>query len=328
MINKKSAISKLKITCLSVLVIASLGNANAWTKSTVKVIVPAVAGGTMDIAARVLADQLSKDIGAPVVVENKRGAGGNVAVNSLLAAAADGQTIMITNDNILTEIPHVIKQNFSLEKDIRPVAAFASSGFVLVGAEGLPAKNFAELLEYLKANPKRDSFASYAVGSASHYSGLMFSDKAGLKLQHIPFVGSPPALLQVMSGDVPIMVDGVATSLSLIRGKKLRPYAVVSKRRMAALPDVPTFLELGYPEINFSNQMVAVVPSGVSIELSEKIRSAIYKSASAEAVKKRLSDFGLEPLEPQSIEAIVKYERGVFDRIGGIIKDYKLNVGQ
>ncbi|UUZ64602.1 tripartite tricarboxylate transporter substrate binding protein [Polaromonas sp. P1-6] len=238
----------------------------------------------MDVVARVLADQLSKDVGAPFFVDNKRGAGGNVAVASLLSSPSpsDGQTIMIAFDNILTEIPHVIKQNFS-PKDIRPIAAFARSGFVLVGNPDLPAADFTGLIAYLKANPQKDTFASYAVGSASHYAGLMLGERAGLKLQHIPFVGSPPALVNVMGGQIPIMIDGIATSLPLIRGGKLKPYAVVAKSRSPDLPNVPTFAELGYPEINFSNLAVVIVPSGVPSELVEKIRTAVYKAAGGHA---------------------------------------------
>jgi tripartite-type tricarboxylate transporter receptor subunit TctC len=235
---------------------------------------------------------------------------------------------MIAIDNILTEIPHVIKQNFTPLKDIRPVAAFARSGFVLVGSPGLPANDFKGLIAYLKANPQQDTFASYAVGSSSHYAGLMLGEQTGVKLQHVPFVGSPPALLQVMGGQVPIMVDGVATSLPLIRGGKLKPYAVVATNRLPDLPNVPTLAELGYPEINFSNQAVVIVGAGVSPALTEKIRAAVYKAASTASVQKRLTDLGLESVQPQSIEALEKVEADGFERIGKIIQDFKVDLNQ
>ncbi|MGT2455182.1 Bug family tripartite tricarboxylate transporter substrate binding protein [Cupriavidus basilensis] len=310
------------------LTLTATGGAYAWTNKPVRVVVPAVPGGSMDVVARVLADQLSRDVGVPFFVDNKRGAGGNVAVASLLSSPADGQTIMIAIDNILTEIPHVIKQNFSPLKDIKPVAAFARSGFVLVGSPDLPATDFKGLIAYLKANPQKGAFASYAVGSASHYAGLMLGEHAGLKLQHVPFVGSPPALIQVMGGQIPIMVDGIATSLPLIRGGKLRPYAVIAKNRSPSLPNVPTFAELGYPEINFSNLAVVIVPSGVPLELAEKIRTAIYKAASAAPVQKRLTDLGLEPVQPQSIDSLEKVERDGSEKIGKIIKQFNVNLNE
>ncbi|WP_237717185.1 Bug family tripartite tricarboxylate transporter substrate binding protein [Cupriavidus basilensis] len=304
------------------------GSAYAWTNKPVRVVVPAVPGGSMDVVARVLADQLSRDVGVPFFVDNKRGAGGNVAVTSLLSSPADGQTIMIAYDNILTEIPHVIKQNFSPLKDIKSVAAFARSGFVLVGSPDLPAADFKGLIAYLKANPQKDTFASYAVGSASHYAGLMLGEHAGFKMQHVPFVGSPPALIQVMGGQIPIMVDGIATSLPLIRGNKLKPYAVIAKNRSPSLPNVPTFAELGYPEINFSNLAVVIVPSTVPSELAEKIRTAVYKAASATPVQKRLTDLGLEPVQPQSIDSLEKVERDGFEKIGKIIKQFNVNLNE
>ncbi|WP_434034763.1 tripartite tricarboxylate transporter substrate binding protein [Cupriavidus sp. a3] len=308
--------------------LTATGVAHAWTNKPVRVVVPAVPGGSMDVVARVLADQLSRDVGTSFVVDNKRGAGGNVAVASLLSSPADGQTIMIAIDNILTEIPHVIKQNFSPLKDVMPVAAFARSGFVLVGSPDLPATDFKDLIAYLKANPQKGTFASYAVGSASHYAGLMLGERAGLKLQHVPFVGSPPALIQVMGGQVSIMVDGIATSLPLIRGGKLKPYAVIAKNRSPSLPNVPTFAELGYPEINFSNLAVVIIPSAVPAELAERIRIATYKAASAGPVQKRLTDLGLEPVQPQSIHSLEKVERDGFENIGKIIKQFNVNLNQ
>lgn len=313
---------------LSSMVLTLASVAHAWTDKPVKVIVPAVAGGTMDVAARVLSEQLSKDIGVPFVVDNKRGAGGNVAVASMLSLPADGQTIMIGIDNILSEIPHVIKQNFSPFKDVKPVAAFARANVVLVGRQDLPANDLKGLITYLKANPDKDAFASYAVGSVSHYSGLLLSEQAGLKLRHVPFVGSPPALIQVMGGQIPIMFDGMATSLPLIRGGKLKPFAVVADRRASSLPNVPTTAELGYPEINFSNMAVVIVPGGVAPELVEKIRSAVYKAAAAASVQKRLGDFGMEPVQPMSVVALEKVERDRFERIGKMIKDFKIDLQQ
>lgn len=318
----------LRAVISATMLLAAASGASAWTSRPVRVVVPAVAGGTMDMVARVLADQLSKDIGTPFVVDNKRGAGGNVAVASLLSSPPDGQTIMVAIDNIITEIPHVVKPNFSPFKDIKPVAAFARSGFVLVGNAELPASDFKGLVAYLKANPQKDAFASYAMGSASHYAGLMLSEQAGLKLQHVPFVGSPPALVQVMGGQIPIMVDGMATSLPLIRGGKLKAYAVIAKSRSPELPSVPTFAELGHPEIDFSNLAVVIVPSGVPTELVEKIRTAVIKAAAATSVQKRLTDVGLETVQPQSIETLEKIEKDGFERIGKIIKELKVNLNQ
>ncbi|SEK16886.1 Tripartite-type tricarboxylate transporter, receptor component TctC [Variovorax sp. OK605] len=318
--------SHVRSAALGAALLAMTACANAWTTKPVRVVVPAVAGGTMDVVARALADQLARDVGVPFIVDNKRGAGGNVAVGSLLGAPADGQTIMIAIDNILTEIPHVIKPNFSVFKDIKPVAAFARSSLVLVANTGLPAKDLNGLIAYLRTHPQQNTFASYAVGSASHYAGLMIGARAGINLQHVPFLGSPPALVQIMGGQTPFMFDGIATSLPLIRGGKLNALAVISPTRLPALPDVPTMAELGYPEISFSNLAVVITPAGVPPEVVAKIRAAVQKAAAAAPVQKRLADFGLEPVQPQSIEALEKIEKDGFERIDKIIKEFKVDL--
>lgn len=327
MLKRLSHFAPTRAVWCATLTLTLAASASAWTDKPVRVVVPAVAGGTMDVVTRVLTEELSKEIGAPFFVDNKRGAGGNVAVGALLAAPADGQTIMVAIDNILTEVPHVIKLNYVPFKDIKPVAAFGRSGLVLVGKHDVPAQDLKGLTAYLKANPKQNSFASYAMGSASHYAGVMYSVQSGLQLQHVPFVGTPPALLQVLGGQIPIMFDGIATSLPLIRGGKLKPFAVVSKHRVPALPDVPTLTELGYPQINFSSLAVVIVPAGVSPALTEKIRVAVNKAAAAAPVQKRLAELGLEPVTGLSSEALEKLERDEFARIGSIIKDFKVDLG-
>lgn len=159
------------LTCAAALLLSL--QANAWTNKPVKMLVPAPAGGTMDIVARILADQLSAEIGQPVVVDNKPGAGGAIAIQAMTSAPQDGQTIMVTASNVLTEIPHVMKTNFDPLKDIKPVATVASASMVLVGAPNLPAKNVKELIAYAKSKPGTLSFASYSAGTSSHYAGMI-----------------------------------------------------------------------------------------------------------------------------------------------------------
>ena len=253
------------ITCtlpsllLAALAVITTPLAMAWTDKPVKMIVPAPAGGTMDVVARILADQMSADIGQPVIVDNKPGAGGAIAVQAMMAAPADGQTIMVTASNILTEIPHVMKTNFDPLKDVRPVATVARASMVLVAGPSVPAQDLKGLIAYAKANPGKLSFASYSAGTSSQYAGMIFNQKAGLDLQHVPFAGSPPALVQVMGGQIAVMFDGIVTSMPQIKGGKLKAFGVASKTRSAHLPDVPTLAEQGFPELDFSNWLGTVV---------------------------------------------------------------------
>ncbi|MFM6992810.1 MAG: Bug family tripartite tricarboxylate transporter substrate binding protein, partial [Rhodoferax sp.] len=200
----------------------------AWTDKPVKLLVPAPAGGTMDVVARIIGQQLSADIGQPVVVDNKPGAGGAIAVQAMLQAPADGQTIMMTASNVLTEIPHVMKPPYDTLKDIKPIATVARAGLVMIGAPNLAADDVKGVVAYVKANPGKTSFASYSAGTVSHYAGMMFNQKAGLDMQHVPFAGSPPALQQVMGGQIPVMFDGIVTSMPQIKAGKLKAFGVAS----------------------------------------------------------------------------------------------------
>ena len=314
---------------LAVTLATVLGGAGAfaWTDKPVKLIVPAPAGGTMDVVARILAEQLSSDLKQPVIVDNKPGAGGALAVQAMNAAPPDGQTIMVTASNILTEIPHVMKTSFDPLKDVRPVATLARASMVLVGAPSLPP-DFKGLLAHLKANPGKFSFASYSAGTSSHYAGMILNQKAGLDLTHVPFAGSPPALQQVMGGQIPIMFDGIVTSLPQIRGHKVHPYAVASRARSHHLPDVPTTAELGYPELDFSNWLGTAVSASVPADLVEKISAATLKAASSPKVRERLVAAGFEPNTPMSPADLAKSVRTDYERNAGIVKAFNIQLNQ
>jgi tripartite-type tricarboxylate transporter receptor subunit TctC len=313
---------------LATLALAASPLALAWTDKPVKMIVPAPAGGTMDIGARIIADQLSADIGQPVIVDNRAGAGGAIGVQAMNAAPADGQTIMVTVSNILTEIPHVMKTAFDPLKDVRPVASFARSSMVLVVAPNVPAQDVKGLVTWGKANPGKGSFASYSAGSASHYAGMIFNQKAGLDFQHVPFPGSPPALQQLMGGQIPVMFDGMVTSLPQAKGGKLKVLAVASKTRSIHLPDTPTMAEQGMPEIDFGNWLGVVVSAGVPPAIVDKINAAIVKAASAPKVRDRFVASGFEPTAPMSSAQLAQSVKDEYDRNAAIVKQFDIKLSQ
>jgi tripartite-type tricarboxylate transporter receptor subunit TctC len=290
-------------------------------------IVPAPPGGTMDIVARVFADQLSAQIGHPVIVDNKPGAGGIIAAQALLAAPADGNTIMVTASNVLTEIPHVLKGNFDPVKDVKPVAAIARASMVLVAAPSIPVKDVKELVSWIKARPGQ-SFASYSAGTSSHYAGMILAQKTGLDLQHIPFAGSPPALVQVIAGQIPLMFDGMPTSLPQIQGGKVKVLGVASKTRSTHLPNVPTLAEQGLPEIDFSNWVGVVVAAGVPADVAERINVEAHKAAQSTKLKDRLSGAGFEPGGTQSPAEMAASVRADYERNGAIVKAFNIKLNQ
>lgn len=310
-------------SCFGALMVPS---AMAWTDKPVKMVVPAPAGGTMDVVARVVSDQLAAEIGQPVIVENKPGAGGVIGIQTMNSAPADGNTIMMTASNVLTEIPHVLKSSFDPLKDVKPVTAIARSTLVLIGAPTVPAKDIKALVAWVKANPGKTSFASYSSGSVSHYAGMILNQKAELDMQHVPFAGSPPALQQIMGGQIPIMFDGMATSKPLAAANKVQVYGVAAKSRSPHMPNVPTMAEQGYPEMDYSNWIGVIVAAGVPPAIVEKINAAIVKAVGAAKVRDRLiaAGFDMEPLTPPAqLAASVKSD---FDRNAAIVKQFNITL--
>ncbi|WER47074.1 tripartite tricarboxylate transporter substrate binding protein [Cupriavidus sp. WKF15] len=322
--KKRPALLRMRRATLATVMALAMPAAMAWTNKPVRMLVPAPAGGTMDVMARLLADQLSADLGQPVIVDNKPGAGGGIAINTLLAAPADGQTIMVTATNVLTEVPHVMKASYDTMKDIRPVAAVARSRMVLVGAPTLPAKDLPSLVSYVKANPGKLSFASYSAGTASHYAGMIMNQKAGMDLQHVPFAGSGPALAQVMGGQIAVMYDGMVTSLPMIKAGKVQAYAVASRNRSPLLPQVPTFAELGYADMDFSNWIGVITSAQVPVELAQKIQSAAYKAAATPKVHDRMEALGYEPMAAQTLPQLSQSLRAEYERNGQIVKAFDI----
>lgn len=313
---------------VALLATAAAPMAHAWPDKLVRVIVPAPPGGTMDVVARIVAEQLTADIGQSVVVDNRPGAGGAIGVQAMLSAPADGQTIMVTASNVLTEIPHVMKTAFDPLKDVKPVAAVARATMVLVAAPNVPANDLKGLIAYLKANPGKLSFASYTAGTSSHYAGMIFNQKAGLDLQHVPFPGSPPALQQVMGGQIPMMFDGMATSLPQIKAGKVKLIAVAAKSHSALFPDAPTLPELGYPELDFTNWVGVVVASGVPAPTVAKINAALLKAAAAPKVRERLLATGFEPTTSSSAEQLEQSVKADYERNAAIVKTFGIKLSQ
>lgn len=315
---------RMRRAILAAIMTLAMPAAMAWTSKPVRVLVPAPAGGTMDVMARVLAEQLAADLGQSVVVDNKPGGGGAIAINTMLAAPADGQTIMVTATNVLTEVPQVQKTPYDTMKDVRPLAAVGRSRMVLVGAPNLPARDLKSLIAYAKANPGKLSFASYSAGTASHYAGAIMNQEAGMDLQHVPFAGSGPALAQVMGGQIPLMYDGMVTSLPMIRAGKLQAYAVASRSRSPLLPQVPTFAEQGYPDIDFSNWVGVIASAQVPADMAQKIQGAVYKAAANPKVRERLEALGYEPMPAQSLQDLNQSLHAEYDRNAGIVKTFHI----
>ena len=312
--------------CAALIGTALACSAWAWPDQPLKLIVPAPPGGTADIAARVVGQQLSIDSGQPVVVENRPGAGGGIGMQALLQAPPDGNTLMLAASNVLAEVPLVIKTKFDPFKDVIPVAAVARSSLVLVTSANYPARDFRSLVDHLKTRKGASSFASYSPGTASHYAGLILSERAQLDLQHVAYAGSPAALAQLMGGQTDLMFDGMLTSLPLIQSGKLRAYASSGKQRSRYLPDIPTTTELGYPELQFRSWVGLIGSSKLPADVLARIHTAIEKAAGAPAVRQKLTDIGLEPEVNVDTPALLRETRGMSDHNAAIVKKFDIRL--
>ena len=294
--------------------------AQPWPTKPVRIIVAGTAGGTADIVARLLADALAKELGQPVIVEPKPGAAGAIAVTDLLQAPRDGYTVLVGVNSLVSEIPHIVKLRIDMAKEIKPLAELARSGLVMVGSPSLPAKTLSEVVAYVKAKPGKVNYASYTPGTLSHIMGLQLNKAAGIDMTHVGYKGSTPALADVMGGHVQLMFDGMATSLPLIKSGKIKAFAVSSPARTSVLPDVPTFTELGYPQLEAVAWMGLWTTPDVPAFVHARLRDATLKVLAQPQMRERLKDIGFEVGQPRTSDEMSKSLRADYERVGAMLK--------
>lgn len=310
---------------LGALALVSSCLAHAWPERPVKLIVPAPAGGNMDVTARAYATFLSKEVGQPVVVENKPGAGGSIAVQAMLNAPADGHTVLFTSSNVLAEIPYAFKPPYDPMKDVKPVAALSRYRFVLVVSPDNPANDMAGLAKQLKATPDQGNFASPSPGTVAQLGGEILNRRLGLNMRHVPFSGTPPALLAVMSKQVTMYIDSVVTSAPLVRAGKLKALGVAGANRLEALPQVPTFAEQGYPEFtDFTGFQGIVVSAKVPATEVERLYAVTRRISGMPQFRDQLTRLGFEPITPGSPQQFAQELLAHYTAFGALISTMNL----
>ena len=310
----------LGIALASLLPAMDAAKAADWPTKPVRILVGAPPGGTADIVARLFAHELEGPLGQTVIVDYKAGAAGTMAVQSLLHAPRDGYTFLLIQKGIASEVPHAIKVSYDPFKDIVPIAQLTRQGLVFVGNPNLPAKNLAELVAYIKARPGKVDYANFGVGTRGQTIGVQFSGLAGLHTGTVSYKGSPPALQDIMGGEVPLMFDGPATSLPFIKSGKLRAFAVAFPQRISALPNVPTFKELGYPDLDEVGWMGLWSAAGVPPTVLAKLRDATLKAMQSPELRRKIEDLGMEIGSPATTEELSKDVRESSERQGKLLR--------
>lgn len=299
--------------------LSAQAQAPVWPARPVRLVVAGPAGGSADLLARLVAEPLARELGQPVIVDPKPGAAGAIAVGELLNAPRDGHTLLVGVNSLVSEIPHVVRLRWDMARELRPVAELARGGLVLVGHPSLPARDLKELVTYAKANPGRLNYASYSPGTLSHVLGLLLNQHAGTQLTHVGYKGSTPALADVMGNHVPLMFDGLATSLPLIKGGKIKPFAVSAPRRVPQLPEVPTFTELGYPQLEAVAWMGLWSTPDAPVAVQSRLRELVAKVLADPAMRARMLDTGFEAGLSRTQDEMYKGLRADYDRVGKVL---------
>jgi len=284
-------------------------DAQPWPAKPVRIVVAYPPGGGIDILARQLADKLALPWGQPVIVENRPGANTILAAD-LVAKAADGHTVLMTSDGTFSINPHVYaKLPYDPQRDFLPVTLLVVLQQLLIANPSLPANNLAELIALAKARPGSINYASYGSGSQPHLSGEMLKYKAGIDLVHVPYKGISLAVPAVMAGEVQLTFSGIATCLALVKSGRVKPIAIGGARRSPLLPEVPTFSELGYPDVETHAWFGLFLPAGAPREAVTRLYQDTGKILDEpEFRRKQLIEKGYEVVgsSPEEFTAYLK----------------------
>ena len=286
---------------------------NAWPTKTVRVIVAYPAGGGIDVMARQIGERLSKSWGQAVVVENKPGANTIVAADAAAKAAPDGHTILMTTDATFSINPHLYKKlPYDPERDFMPVTMLVLLQQMMVAHPSVPADTLEELIAHAKKNPGKLNYASYGSGSQPHLSGEMLKHKAGIDLVHVPYKGISLAVPAVMAGEVQLTFSGIASGMGPLKAGRIKALAIGGKERSPLLPQLPTFAELGYPEVETHAWFGWFLPAGSPKEAVSRIYKDVKNVLEdAEFRQKQLVDRGYEVIgsSPEEFSAFMRTDR-------------------
>ena len=316
--NKKYKFSRRLVLLAGALTLAlpQLATAQAWPTKPIKLIIPFAAGGTTDILGRLLAQQLTKDLGQNVIVENKGGAGGNIAAEFVAQSPADGYTIMLASGSMLTVNPSLYKKlpvNYS--KDFVNITNVASGPMLLSVSNKIPVKNLNEFITYAKT--KDLNFGSAGIGSQVHMAAENLTYSANIPATHVPYKGESAAINDLVSGQIDFMVGNLTAATGFAKAGQIKPIAVTSAKRIKQLPDVPTVAESGIPGFESTGWFGLVAPANTPKVITDKIYDATVKAVKSDAMQKSLELNGLSPVvnSQKDFDAQIKAELANWEKV-------------
>lgn len=298
---------------LAVLALIAHGTAfaaDAYPTKPVRVVVPFAPGGINDVLARILSQKLTENLGATIVIDNRGGAGGTLGSNIVAHAAPDGYTLLFSSSSTIAVSPSMYSNlPYDPVKDFSPIVQVASVGSVLVVHPSIPANSVRELIAYAKANPGKLNYGSAGAGASQHLASELFKTMAGINMVHVPYKGGGPAMVDLLAGQISLMIELMPTALAQIKGGKVRALAVSTPKRSPVLPDLPTIAETlpGY-DLTIWTGMLA--PGGTPKEIVQRLSSAVLTVLKSPEMRERFASQGAEPVgdTPEQFAAYIKKE--------------------
>jgi tripartite-type tricarboxylate transporter receptor subunit TctC len=318
--------------CASLMVSGSLDAQDAparggthYPEHSVRMVVGFTAGGPTDVIARIIAERLSTSTGQQFYVDNRPGAGSNIANAEVAKAAPDGYTIIVVSTGFMVNMSLYAHVPYDAVKDFAPITMVAYSPNVVLVNPSVPANNVRELIELIKANPNKYTFAGPGIGSTPHLSGELFKQKFGLDMVHVPFPGAAQAISSAIAGHTPIAFTALPPALANIQEGKLRALALLAAKRSREIPNVPTMQEAGYPDQEADTLTGVLAPAGTPSEIVDLLHREIAKAVADPGVRDRLFKLGFEPVanKPEEFGARIKSE---IAKWGKVIHDANLRI--
>jgi tripartite-type tricarboxylate transporter receptor subunit TctC len=299
-----------------------LAQAQTYPSRPIMMIVPLATGGSTDTIGRIMAEGMRPFLGQPVIVENVTGAGGSIGVGRVIRSAPDGYTIGLGQWGTNMANGAIYPLQYDLLADLDPVALIASQPFLIVARRTMPANSLPDLIAWLKANAGKASEGNSGIGTPSHVAGILFQNLIGAHFQMVPYRSAGLSMQDLVAGQIDVLLDTPATSLSQVNAGTLKAYAVTAKDRLAIAPDIPTVDEAGLPGFYFSFWHAFWVPKGTPKNIVAKLNEAVVNALADPAVRKRLTDIAQDifPREQLTPEALLAFHKAEIEKWWPIIK--------
>ena len=292
-----------------------------WPRHPIRIVVSFTPGGAPDILARVLAEHWQKNLGVPVLVENRPGGGGNIGADIVAKSDPDGYTLLMIHVSHATNLAMFKNLPYHPVDDFEPIGSATTGPMLVLARNEFPAKDLNEFVAYVKANPSKISLAHAGVGSASHLCGLMLMSTLKVKLNEIPYKGTGPALNDLMGGQVDILCDQTSGTVPAVKGGKIKAYAAAGLARVPSLPDVPAIAEAGVEGFDIAISFGLYAPKATPKPVLNQLSTALQKAVLDPDLRKRLDGMGVSAVSPERArpEALRAHLKNEIDTLGGLL---------